>query len=205
LAVGQQTTCTATVTDTGDQAPTAPTGTVAFTSSPAGTFAPAASCTLATDPADAQRAACSVTLTLPADPTAVTARYGGDTSHGASSGSVAVGTSDPTSTTVSCSPSSSMFYPTTATCTVDVVDTATSSATTPSGTITFTAPDGGTVDPTTCTLAAASDAVATARCQVSFTVLNTGTYHLVADYGGDGQHQASSGTGVVTVSSLPEF
>jgi hypothetical protein len=78
--------CTATVTDT-DAVPTAPTGTVSFASSGNGRFSPN-SCTLST--VSGASASCTVSF-APHPPRKgpgqmITASYGGDTTHSASSG-----------------------------------------------------------------------------------------------------------------------
>jgi len=115
---------------------------------------------------------------------------------------VASATFDPTSTAVSCSPSSATVGKA-STCTATVTDTAASGALAPTGTVSFTsspaaaavAPAGG------CTLAAAAAGVST--CQVSFTPSAAGTYAVTATYGGDTVHHATSGQATVTASALP--
>ncbi len=81
--------CTVTITDI-DGTPLTPTGTVSFTSSQAGSFAPADNCTLAGTGASAS---CSVTYTLgPSGLGAqiISAAYVGDTNHLGSSGSTTI-------------------------------------------------------------------------------------------------------------------
>jgi hypothetical protein len=97
VAVGQATTCTATVTDTAGGSQTTPTGMVTFASSGSGSFS-ASPCTLTGSGASAS---CSVTYTLGASGTpsrtdTITATYGGNSTHGGSSGSTTV-TVQPTS------------------------------------------------------------------------------------------------------------
>jgi DNA-binding beta-propeller fold protein YncE len=84
VAPGQPTTCTATVTDTAASGETTPSGTVRFTGSRPGSFSNE-SCTLrATAPGVA---GCDVVYTpLLAGSNRITASYGGDSTHGASSG-----------------------------------------------------------------------------------------------------------------------
>ena len=83
VAVGETSTCTATVTDTGGGAPSSPGGTVAFATDSQGEFAPAASCSLA--PAGAGASSCTVDYVPGAAGThSITATYGGNATHGAS-------------------------------------------------------------------------------------------------------------------------
>ena len=87
LAVGAATTCTATVTDGGTGAAPAPTGTVAFTTSGAGTFAPGASCALSA--VTGSSAGCALTYTptaLGSGAQTITGAYSGDPTFAASSG-----------------------------------------------------------------------------------------------------------------------
>jgi DNA-binding beta-propeller fold protein YncE len=93
VVAGQPTTCTATVTDTAPSGQTTPTGTVSFESSGPGSFSGGASCTLTGSGASAS---CSLTYTPSTTPSTpvrsdtITAAYGGDSSHAASSGSTVV-------------------------------------------------------------------------------------------------------------------
>jgi 6-phosphogluconolactonase (cycloisomerase 2 family) len=95
VVAGNQTSCTATVSDT-----TTPHGTVGFTSSGPGSFSGAGSCTLAETSIGV--ASCSVAYTpdpTPNDPQrtdTVTGSYGGDGSHTASHGSTEVTVISPT-------------------------------------------------------------------------------------------------------------
>jgi hypothetical protein len=82
--VGVPTTCTVTVTDTASGATITPTGTVSFSSGSAGSF-DNMTCTLDSS------GTCSVTFTpSQAGPTTITASYGGDYDHVASSGTFAL-------------------------------------------------------------------------------------------------------------------
>ena len=90
VAVNQATTCTATLTTQPHAG--APAGTVSFSSSKAGSFAPA-SCTLSPDSAlGADVSTCTVSFTpTVAGSQKITAAYGGDSAyHGTSSGSTNV-------------------------------------------------------------------------------------------------------------------
>ncbi len=92
VVAGAATACTATVTDTA-ASPTAPTGTVAFTSNGPGTFG-AANCTLV--PVSSSTASCqlaytpSATSSSPVRSDTTTAAYSGDSLHTESSGSSSV-------------------------------------------------------------------------------------------------------------------
>jgi Tol biopolymer transport system component len=93
VVVGQATTCTATVTDTATTGPTTPAGTVTFSSDTSGgAFTPATSCDLS--PAGtADQASCPVTYTpstVGSGTQTITASYGGDAGHTASSGTATV-------------------------------------------------------------------------------------------------------------------
>ena len=87
VAVGQSTTCTATVTDTA-ASPSTPTGTVSFSSDTSrGAFSSSGSCTLSPT-GTAGQASCSVSYTpgqIGIGTQTITASYGGDSGHAASS------------------------------------------------------------------------------------------------------------------------
>jgi len=110
LAPGTATSCTFTVADETPGASQTPTGTVTATSSEAGEWSPAASCTLVAS-ATPGRAACSLSYTPSAagGPT-LTGTYSGDGEHGSSHGSTSItviGASTSTSSGSSTSSSSS--------------------------------------------------------------------------------------------------
>jgi hypothetical protein len=110
----------------------------------------------------------------------------------------------PTSTTVSCSPSSVSVGLTT-TCTATVTDNAPPAVrSTPTGTVSFSRTGAtGTFSPTSCTLVAASPSSAT--CSVSFAPSGSGTAAITARYNGDVTHApstaAGSSAGTTTVST----
>ena len=96
-----------------------------------------------------------------------------------------------TATTVTCSPSN-VEAGTPVGCTATVNDT-TASPTTPTGTVSFSS-GAGTFSPTSCSLSGGS-------CTVSFTPSTAGADSVTANYAGDTNHAASSGTTTVTASA----
>jgi hypothetical protein len=92
VVVAGATTCTATVADTATTGQTVPTGTVTFSSDTSGgAFTPAPSCTLSAT-GTAGQASCPVTYTptqVGSGTQTITASYGGDIEHTASSGTTA--------------------------------------------------------------------------------------------------------------------
>lgn len=132
--VGQPASCTATVTDTDSGSPIVPAGTVTFSSDGSGTFS-ASACAL-TPAGGPARASCTVTYTRSNDVTqTVTAHYRGDSSHAASSGSADFTGLRPTSTSISCSPSS---VPPFLDCMATVTDTGPGAKASPTGSVEFT-------------------------------------------------------------------
>jgi hypothetical protein len=103
---------------------------------------------------------------------------------------------DPTTTAVSCSPSS-VATGTATTCTATVTDTGTT-PNAPTGTVTFTpAPSTGDFGAggNTCTLSGSGAAV---TCHVTYTPASGGSYSIGAAYGGDPSHNGSSDNGTVS-------
>ncbi len=104
---------------------------------------------------------------------------------------------DPTSTSVSCSPS--VFAAgDAAVCKATVTDTAGTGQSTPTGTVSFSSSGAGNFGGSPCTL---SGSGASANCSVSYTPVSvgSGTHTITASYGGDTAHNTSSGTASVTV------
>ena len=204
VAVGVASACTATVTDTSGGAVTIPTGSVKFTTSGSGSFAPASSCTLAE--VSAGVASCTVSYTPSAigtgTPTITGAYAPGltDTVHAASTGhTLLTVTKRTTATAVSCSPGSVATGVATS-CTATVTDTSGGTVTTPTGSVKFTTSGTGSFAPaSSCTLAEVSAGVAS--CTVSYTpsAIGTGTHKITAGYAGNATHATSSESTSVTV------
>jgi MBG domain/MBG domain (YGX type) len=192
--VGAASSCTITVTDTSAAGATTPGGTVNLTASGAGASPASTSCTLS---GSGSSATCSASFTGSATGTiSVSASYAGDSSHATSSGSGSITVNKrATSTTVVCN--SPIALNGTSDCIATVNDTSPGTATTPTGTVSFTASGGG-VSPTSasCTL---SGSGSSASCTVTFTGGSTGTISVSASYGGDGTHSTSSGAGSIDV------
>jgi len=92
VAVGQASTCTATVSDAGSSAITTPTGTVSFSSDSPGSFSSGGSCTVAAT-STAGVASCAVDYVSSAQGSGthtITAGYGGDSTHAASGGTASL-------------------------------------------------------------------------------------------------------------------
>jgi hypothetical protein len=104
---------------------------------------------------------------------------------------------DPTSTAVTCAPGTAAIGQATS-CTATATDTASSGATTPTGTVAFTSSaSGGSFSATSCTLAPAATS-GQASCSVSYTPQQTGSATIAGSYGGDSGHAASSGQTTLT-------
>lgn len=200
VSVAQATTCTATVSDTGPNPASTPTGSVTFSSDSHGSFGnPGASCTL--DAGGVCRVDYTPTM-ADSGTHRISASYGGDAAHTASNGTGTLTVTAPaprsTSTAVSCS-LSSVNLGQASTCTATATDTAAGPGSTPSGTVTFGSDSHGvfTSPGTTCTLDASGS------CHVDYTpsALDSGTHHLTASYSGDGGHTGSSGSTDLTVTS----
>jgi fibronectin-binding autotransporter adhesin len=108
---------------------------------------------------------------------------------------------DPTATVVGCSPSS-VAAGSAATCTGTVKDSASSGASTPTGTVAFvSAPTTGSFGTSgRCTLVATSTA-GTASCSVTFTPSAAGGYTIAGSYGADSTHHTSFGTSSLTATT----
>ncbi len=105
---------------------------------------------------------------------------------------------DPTSTSVRCYPSTLAPGAVTV-CRATVTDTAGSGEPTPTGRVSFTQSGTGRLYGSPCTLLGSG---ASAGCAVLFTAFARGWRAIIAGYGGDGQHDASTGATLVSV-ALP--
>src|SRR5438309_261338 len=106
---------------------------------------------------------------------------------------------NPTTTVVSCNPSTVAFGAST-TCTATVTDTS-ATPTTPTGTVTFTSSGTGTFTGSPCTL---SGTGASATCSASYSPTGTGTRTdtITGSYNGDTGHSTSSGTFSLSVGAV---
>jgi Big-like domain-containing protein len=207
VAVGQQTTCAVTVTDTSAGAVSTPTGSVGLSSDGSGSFG-GGPCTLTESSPGV--AGCSVTYTpgaLPmnGDAQTITAQYGGDAKHAGnifSLGSTFLGVFAPrsTATRVSCAPAT-VAVGAASTCTATVTDTDAGTAITPAGTVSFGSGGAGSFAGSPCTLVATGAGVA--GCSATYVPgasgVPTRTDTITATYVPDPAHTASSGTTTVTV------
>jgi hypothetical protein len=187
VATGAPTTCKATVSDTTTPSST-PTGTVNFSASPgSGQFD---SCTLNAS------GVCQVNFTPGAggDYT-VSAAYSGDTNFQPSSDTTSVTAVDPTTLTLSCSPSTVSINSSTR-CTADLTDPNGGPA--PAGKLTFGSAPSGSFGPVSC-----QSGTSSAACQVSFTPGTPGHYTVTADYSGDTHHAKASASTGVTATTTP--
>src|SRR3989442_860645 len=206
VASNGSTNCTATVTDTDAGTANTPTGPGSFASNSTGTFTPGTSCSLVAG-ATTGVSSCQVTYTpSAAGHHLLNATYAGDTSHSGSSNSfnLPVGVSvQPTTTTVSCGPSSVVANQGTS-CTATVTDTS-GTPTTSTGLVTFTTNSTGTLTPaTSCTLAA-SATTGVAACSVTYTPSSTGHHGISGSYIGHSTHAASTSTTPFPLSVTPRI
>jgi Bacterial Ig-like domain (group 3) len=191
VTIGQATSCTATVTDTASSGATTPTGTVTFTSGTSGGSFSSSSCTLSPASTSGQ-ASCLVSYTPgQAGSETITGSYGGDSSHDASSGQATITvTLRATATALTCR----HLLPVLDKCTATVSDTSPGTATTPTGTISFTSSGHGVFSATRCSL---SGSGSSASCAVYYRTSAGGPMKgqtITASYGGNGSHQSSTGS-----------
>ncbi len=192
VGVGQQTTCTATITDLGIGAAT-PTGTVGFGTDSSGNFG-SNGCTLSS--AVAGTSSCHVTYTPTAADSGthtITVTYSGDDEHAGGTGQTPVAIHHVTTTaSISCTPSPVTVGDTTnCSATITASD---ASAGPPTGSVSFTTNGPGKFSAGGCTLPAGSGT--TAGCTFTYTpsAIGPGTHQLTAGYSGDGAHAASQGS-----------
>src|SRR5207244_1583736 len=131
----------------------------------------------------------------------ITASYSGDASHLGSSGAfVVTALKHETSTEVSCMPAM-VPVGSPSSCTATVTDSTPTSASAPSGTVSFTA-DVSSSAFASCTLGGASTnpltmAVSTS-CPLTYPTRRASALTITASYSGDASHLGSSGAFVVT-------
>jgi hypothetical protein len=196
VTTGAQTTCTATVSDT--TAANTPTGTVDFSASPGGSIN---SCTLSA------AGSCGVHFKPAAggDYT-VSAAYAGTSSFQPSTGTTSLTAVDPTTLSVSCSPSTVPLNSPTQ-CTASLTDP--DGGPPPAGAVSFGfSPSTGKLSPAP----PCQSIPGSATCQLTFTPFAAGGYTVTADYdpcpssgsgGCDTHHAASSASTHVTSTTTP--
>ena len=198
--------CTFTVTDTGTGTPSIPTGGVGFVSDGAGTFS-SSSCVLSPVVRSSTAAACHVNYT-PGGFGGVTqhisASYNGDAAaHSGSSGSAGLVILRPTSTDVSCSPSSPALG-VSSSCTATVTDTGGGIASAPAGAMAFTSNGSGSFAASSCPLAAVPGHSNASACSVTYTpsAIGTSAQQISATYAGESGsalHNGSAGSTALPV------
>jgi hypothetical protein len=132
------------------------------------------------------------------------ASYAGDANNNAvrtpcqAAGETLTATPRATTTDLSCSPAATPVDVET-TCTVEVTDVDSGTPSTPSGSVTFETTGLGSFSPSSCSLLGTG---ATATCKVGFTPApgSEGQQKITADYLGDSDHLASTGTFALTAS-----
>src|SRR5437870_4479135 len=198
ITVNQATQCSATVTDT-SATPTSPTGSVFFSSSSLGSFAPSPTCTLG--PTSPSTSSCWLSYT-PGPGTegiqTVIGTYGGDSTHMGSSGPTSLQvTKRASSTSVSCSPSALRPKHST-TCQASVTDTSSGTPITPTGSVSWSSSGTGTFSPTSCIV---SGNGSTATCTVTYSPSSgrASIQQIIATYTGDTNHLSSSGSTTIAV------
>jgi hypothetical protein len=195
LTVGIAASCTATVSDTGAGTRTTPTGTVSWSSTAGGTFAPNP-CVLGPT-ATVGVASCTVSYTpSTAGSAQITATYSGDATHAGSTGQTTVTVARrPTQTSVTCG---ALTVGISASCTATVSDTGGGTRTTPTGTVNWSSTAGGTFVPNPCVLGPTAT-VGVASCTVSYTPSSAGSAQITATYSGDLTHEGSEGRATVQI------
>ncbi len=190
VAIGQATSCTATVTDTASSGATTPAGTVTFTSDASNGSFLSDTCALSPDSTSGQ-ASCQVSYaSQQAGTDTITGSYGGDSTHSASSGQDTVTvTLHATSTTVSCQ----QVKPVLDKCTATVTDTTPDVATAPTGTVSFTSSGSGVFSSTQCTLSGSGSSASCAVYYGTSAGVPMSGQTITGSYGGDRTHQTSPG------------
>ena len=203
IVVSQNTTCSATVSDTNSGDKSAPSGNVTFSSTGAGTFSAGtgtftapSTCTLA--PAGPASSTCSVTYT-PSNASStthtITGAYQGSAVHTTSSGTfdVAVGKRS-TTTSVACSPLLTVIN-TSSTCTATVTDTEVAGTkTAPAGTVTFSFYNATTTATTISGCTLSLQTASSSSCSATYSSAVPAVVTVTAAYNGSNVHKPSSST-----------
>ena len=189
VALGQDASCTATVTDTAAAGATTPTGTVTFTSDTSGGSFSNTSCTLS-QPSRGQ-ASCKVSYTPsqagPGSET-ITGTYEGDSRHIASSGQEALTvTLRVTFTSVNCQQTTPVLNK----CTASVSDFSPGTPTPPTGTVSFTSSGPGVFSANQCTLSGSDSATYCTVYYARAAGVPMKGQTITASYSGDSTHQSS--------------
>ncbi len=201
LVVGRPTRCTATVSDISPGSIVTPGGKVTFGGQPDDHFivnpcrlsgsGATASCGVIETPTAIGTGSHTITATYAPAPWKV------DHVHKPSAGSITVPVIDPSTTSLTCSPTTVRIGQTTV-CTASVTDPAPAQASTPTGTVTFSAAKSYTFAGSPCTLSA--DSAPAADCRVNYTpTVGQGPHTITARYGGDGSHHTSNAKVTITV------
>src|SRR5947199_9529181 len=189
VVIGQQSSCTTTVTDTSTGQAIPPSGSVDFSSAGPGLLS-LTSCALASGYSNA--ASCSVTFTF-SEPgqASINSNYNGDVTHSGSFDTTSIiGTLKiPTTTTITCS--SPVVIGQASDCIATVRDNSGATGPAPTGTVSFTT--NSSFLQSSCALAAGTGTTST--CSVQFTPSSTGTVAVTGKYGSDLIHAESSGAG----------
>lgn len=201
VSADTSTTCTATVTDNGGDAPSAPGGSATFSSNRPHSSFDGSPCTLL--PVDGMSSSCSVTFTAGIATAMVNASYTpSDDVHADSSNSTSV-TVTPRSTTTSVDcPNNPVAINEQTTCTITVVDTDSGTSSAPTGTVKMSGNKTDQFLSNPCTLHSFKS-TNTSTCDVFYTAeAGPNTHTLTALYQGDSAHKASHGTFSVTVNEF---
>jgi hypothetical protein len=207
VALGQATTCEATVTDTAIATRSLPQGEIEFSATGSGTFTPGTrKCEVVEVAGHSEQARCTVKY-VPTGPGSgtqeVKAEYLGDVEHATSQGStILTAGKRPTAVSVACGSGVLVSQP--ATCTVTVRDTGPEPASAPGGEVTLESNASGSFSPAmTCMLEPVAGPSGESVCLRSYTPseVGSGTHTITAKYAGDSSHTAESGSIGLSVSA----
>ena len=192
ISAGSHVTLTATVTDT-SSSPITPTGTITWNDGNAGGSFHSTTCILSAN-------TCTTSYTPAAsvpNSITITASYGGDATHQASSGSSSLSNNQDATSLAVTSSTSSISSGGQATVTATVTDSI-NTQNSPTGIITWSDGNvGGNFNPTSCNLSLGT-------CNVTYTASSTSPPNVVitATYGGDTTHKTSYSTYSLAIAPL---